>query len=85
MGRWKIFSNGNSWRCEYVSKSAVNCEGRTLTLKGNTVAWESGGDIGTIRKSGTNDYDTIAWSYNNWIEQGDCDMNNILIPQLQIF
>jgi hypothetical protein len=84
VGRWIIASNGNSWRCSYVSKTAVNCEGRTLTLNGNTVAWvywvpgnTLGGDNGTIRKSGGKNYDTIAWSYSNWIEQGSRNMNNI--------
>ena len=72
-GIWMIAGKDNSWRCAYVSKTVVNCKGRNLTLNGNTVAWASGGDNGTIRKSGGKNYNTITWSYSNWIEQGKRD------------
>ena len=76
-GEWRITTDNASWKCSYVSKTEVDCEGRKVTLNGQTVTWEEDGSTGTIIQHGSN-YDTINWDDGTsaWKKQGMYDNIN---------
>ena len=69
------------WKCSYVSKTEVNCDGNKVTINGEIVTWENtAGETGTISQSGIN-YDTIHWEKHGryiglWKKLGLYDMND---------
>ena len=75
-GEWRVTSTNYLWKCIYVSKTEVDCDGDKVTLNGHIVTWTNDGGTGTIIQHGSN-YDEINWdSTDPWEKQGMYDNIN---------
>jgi hypothetical protein len=66
-GEWQVEGTNRVWKCSYVSKTEVDCDGKKVTLNGEIVTYGNSGNTGAIVRS-VNNYDRINWAngFSSW-------------------